>query len=408
MAVVFISYAKEDTQTADAVCGTLEAAGLSCWVAPRDLPPGSTWGKAIVEAIGSADAMVVILSPHANASRHVPREVNQADGLNLPVIPLLVEAVQLSGDLEYLLKNRQWIDAVRPPLEANLASLAEAVQALVRTSKPTASNRPARRNRQRRSAAGPGPAEIRPPAPAASPTGARVFVRPAATRIFVSYSDSSRDGWIESQLFPILHALGLKILHGKDFRGVTLASEVKDRITQADALLGFLTLRDADRESARTHPWIADEVMFAMAIGKPVLEVCEQGVSAHEGLAGAKRRLVLDQADRLRCVSEVIRGLKEFCVRTLQLVPGDERLLRRVLQEHRDPEFAVRYRTRANGLESPYRMARLEEFQGALSIQILDIPDDGLVEVEGAVRDRPIFRSGWQPVHAVAPQIPVR
>lgn len=32
----FISYCSEDKKIADAVCGTLEANRLRCWIAPRD------------------------------------------------------------------------------------------------------------------------------------------------------------------------------------------------------------------------------------------------------------------------------------------------------------------------------------------------------------------------------------
>ena len=34
---VFISYPAEDKITADAVCATLEAKEIRCWIAPRDI-----------------------------------------------------------------------------------------------------------------------------------------------------------------------------------------------------------------------------------------------------------------------------------------------------------------------------------------------------------------------------------
>jgi hypothetical protein len=42
---VFISYSSKDKPTADAVCATLEANGIRCWIAPRDVVPGSDWGE---------------------------------------------------------------------------------------------------------------------------------------------------------------------------------------------------------------------------------------------------------------------------------------------------------------------------------------------------------------------------
>ena len=38
---VFISYSSLDKATADAVCNQLESAGISCWIAPRDILPSS-------------------------------------------------------------------------------------------------------------------------------------------------------------------------------------------------------------------------------------------------------------------------------------------------------------------------------------------------------------------------------
>ena len=38
---VFISYASEDHEVGEQVCGALEASGITCWIAPRDIPPGA-------------------------------------------------------------------------------------------------------------------------------------------------------------------------------------------------------------------------------------------------------------------------------------------------------------------------------------------------------------------------------
>lgn len=37
---IFISYSSQDKPTADAACAVLEAAGIRCWIAPRDIMPG--------------------------------------------------------------------------------------------------------------------------------------------------------------------------------------------------------------------------------------------------------------------------------------------------------------------------------------------------------------------------------
>ena len=46
MADVFISHSSIDKELADKVCETLEARSLKCWIAPRDIMPGSEWAVA--------------------------------------------------------------------------------------------------------------------------------------------------------------------------------------------------------------------------------------------------------------------------------------------------------------------------------------------------------------------------
>ena len=47
---VFVSYSQHDKPVADAVVARLEQAGFRCWMAPRDVLAGTSWGDAIVNA----------------------------------------------------------------------------------------------------------------------------------------------------------------------------------------------------------------------------------------------------------------------------------------------------------------------------------------------------------------------
>jgi hypothetical protein len=129
---VFISHASRDAGMAATVCAGLEARGLSCWIAPRDIPSGQPWGASIVQALDECPVMVLVLTAHANDSRHVVREVERADGKLARILTLRVDAVVLNPNLEYFLSADHWFDATRPPLEAHLPALADAVQVLCR------------------------------------------------------------------------------------------------------------------------------------------------------------------------------------------------------------------------------------------------------------------------------------
>ena len=152
---VFISYSSVDKRTADAVCATLEASGLPCWIAPRDVLPGTRYAQQIVDAIHGSAAFVLVFSSSSNASAQVEREVDRAVSLGLPVLPLRIEDVVPSESLEYYLAGQHWLDAFAPPLEEHLAQLCEAVRGLLgkpadTTSAPVAGPSTPRASRQER------------------------------------------------------------------------------------------------------------------------------------------------------------------------------------------------------------------------------------------------------------------
>lgn len=89
----FISYPHQDKAVADAACAKLEAHGIRCWIAPRDIAPSAEWAASIVEAIERCKLMVLIFSSYANQSRQVYREVQQAFDVEKPVIPFRIENV---------------------------------------------------------------------------------------------------------------------------------------------------------------------------------------------------------------------------------------------------------------------------------------------------------------------------
>jgi len=135
---IFISHAAADKEIAGELCDVLEGARISCWIAPRDIPPGVPYAKAIMDAINSARVLVLVLSSSANASPHTVREVERSFNRGIPILPLRVEPVQPTGELEYFLAGYQWLDALTQPLEPHARRLAEAVSGLLPAGKQDA------------------------------------------------------------------------------------------------------------------------------------------------------------------------------------------------------------------------------------------------------------------------------
>jgi uncharacterized RDD family membrane protein YckC len=125
---VFISYASEDGAAADLVRQALEDAGVRCWIAPRDVHPGTSYAAAIIGAIHDAKMMVLVFSDRSNSSGHVIREVERTTTLDIPVLPLRIDETVPSRDMEYHLSSRHWLDASEPPLESHLERLVSAVK----------------------------------------------------------------------------------------------------------------------------------------------------------------------------------------------------------------------------------------------------------------------------------------
>ena len=128
---VFISYAHQDRTVANAVCATLEAHGIRCWIAPRDILPGSDWGAAIIDAIQEAKALVLIFSSNSNDSDQIKREIERTVHQGIAVIPFRIEDVLPNKTLEYFISTQHWLDALTPPLEDHMAHLAETIAVLL-------------------------------------------------------------------------------------------------------------------------------------------------------------------------------------------------------------------------------------------------------------------------------------
>lgn len=134
---VFISYSSKDKTVADAACARLESAGIRCWIAPRDVIPGMSYGEAIIDAIHAAKVMVLVFSSNANASAHIPKEIERAVSNSVTIVPFRIEDVAPGKSLDYFIGSVHWLDAMTPPLEKHLDHLVATIQKLLSTTTST-------------------------------------------------------------------------------------------------------------------------------------------------------------------------------------------------------------------------------------------------------------------------------
>jgi hypothetical protein len=126
-APVFVSHASQDAAVANAVIQNLEQHRIKCWLAPREVAPGSQYAGEIEGAIDDTKVLVLVFSEHAVASLHVGREVERAASKQRRIIVLRTDAVPLTRSFEYFLSDSQWIDVAALGMPAALTKLAQAV-----------------------------------------------------------------------------------------------------------------------------------------------------------------------------------------------------------------------------------------------------------------------------------------
>jgi hypothetical protein len=128
---VFISYSTEDVKQAHDVLASIEARGIRCWIAPRNIPAGEDWSAAIDAALAASRVFITILSASSNVSQFVKREIEIAVSNRATIIPFRIEDIELSRSLRFFLSTIQHFDGFTEPREVQLEKLAERVELLL-------------------------------------------------------------------------------------------------------------------------------------------------------------------------------------------------------------------------------------------------------------------------------------
>ena len=123
---VFISYSSKNPQVALAVCHRLEEHGIKCWMAPRNIPPGSDYGDLIDDAIKASKIFLFIYSFESVNSKWCRGELNIAFSEEKIIIPYRIDTTPIEGAMNVMLNQFHWLDAY-PDYQSQFTSLVEAV-----------------------------------------------------------------------------------------------------------------------------------------------------------------------------------------------------------------------------------------------------------------------------------------
>ena len=134
-APIFISYSSKDQDMAETICRALEARGHQCWISCRDVSPGQNFQEAIVQALRSAQVMLLVFTANANNSDEIKKELVLAGRHRVTVVPIRVEDVAPNDAFAYELATRQWIDLFSD-WEQEIERLAVRIGQILQTGKP--------------------------------------------------------------------------------------------------------------------------------------------------------------------------------------------------------------------------------------------------------------------------------
>jgi hypothetical protein len=125
---VFISYSKPDRAISQDLCSYLEAQNIPCWIAPRDVIPGSNFPGSIIDAIDESKVVVLIFSKSSDNSPHVIRELTRAVTRNLLILPFRIEEILPTKNMDYLINISHWFDAFPPPEQQYFGTLTQTIK----------------------------------------------------------------------------------------------------------------------------------------------------------------------------------------------------------------------------------------------------------------------------------------
>ncbi len=110
---VFVSYAHADGAAISALLRTLHQRGVGLWF-DAGIGGAHEWDDVLERRLQDAHGVVAFLSKTSVASKYCRRELKFADAIGKPILPVLLEAVELKGGLGLMLGSVQALRADDP------------------------------------------------------------------------------------------------------------------------------------------------------------------------------------------------------------------------------------------------------------------------------------------------------
>ena len=134
---IFISYSRSDMGFALELGGKLREAGHKVWIDTKGIPGGHDWRVRITSAIEASKLVLIILSPEALESEWVQRELNYADKLKKPILPVVSKASSsLPPWFDFQFGQLQRVDLTGPIDDESLQTVLSSIKEVLRSRTP--------------------------------------------------------------------------------------------------------------------------------------------------------------------------------------------------------------------------------------------------------------------------------
>lgn len=127
---VFISYSSQNKKLAESFKILFNKNGIETWMAPGDIPIGSTYTSEINRAIKNSSAFVLLFSESAQKSQWVLRETERAVSAGKPIFTILLNDVEMNDDFEFMLRTSQLI-TLKKNDESKVKQLIESMKTIL-------------------------------------------------------------------------------------------------------------------------------------------------------------------------------------------------------------------------------------------------------------------------------------
>ena len=108
---VFISYSRKDEELVKKIRAALTQANISYWIDKEEIKRGTSYAKAISQAVYNSKILLFIWSEHSNNSENTANEISLALEFEKNIVPFKISKKLGPSDMTYHLLKLDRIDA---------------------------------------------------------------------------------------------------------------------------------------------------------------------------------------------------------------------------------------------------------------------------------------------------------